>query len=330
VITGDWIVLATDRAGRPQDFEYAPDPSGNDSCAFCAGREDETPRTLASYPPGLSASPYAWQVRVVENLYPVFVDDPPDTGIQPGWVPEAGALRQPSLGQHEVIIESPAHKRYLTELSLAEAQLVFSVYRDRMQSIASAGRWPYALIFKNSGREAGMSREHLHSQLVALPAVPPVAQSELGGARHFLEAHGKCVFCFMYEQVIQDRSRLVHETDRIIAFCPYASRLPYEVCVMPKRHGARFECVDDGELRETSAIVWEVVRRLEACLGRAAYNFLLHSSPFDTRRQDYYHWHIEILPRTSRLAGLEWGTGVLVNTVSPEAAAHQLRGVEKV
>jgi UDPglucose--hexose-1-phosphate uridylyltransferase len=266
-------------------------------------------------------------VRVIENLFPAFVET-----LSEGGARASGGIEscQPSLGRHEVIIESPTHQRYLTELTVAETQLVFEAYRDRMQSISHSGGWAYALVFKNSGREAGMSREHLHSQLVALPAVPPVVQRELEGAKGFLESRGQCVFCYLQELAIHDRSRLVFESERMVAFCPYASRLPYEVWVMPKCHEPRYERASRPDVHETSAAVWDVVRRLETCLGRTAYNYLLHSSPFDTCRQDYYHWHIEILPRTSRLAGLEWGTGVLVNTLSPEVAASRLRGVARV
>jgi UDPglucose--hexose-1-phosphate uridylyltransferase len=328
VVTGQWVILAGGRQDRPQEFVTPPDQPWSDSCAFCAGREEETTAVVASYASPTPGSPHPWQVRVVGNLYPAFIEVPPDNTAR-AVAQDSDSLRHVSLGQHEVIIESPTHRRHLTELSQAEVELVFAAYHDRLQSIVRAGRFKYATIFKNSGRDAGMSREHLHSQLVALPEVPPLARQELAGAEQFLALHGQCVFCFLYDEVRRDPSRLVLETDSMVAFCPFASRVPYEVWVLPKPHQARFDQASPVQVREVAALIRETLQRLETCLGQIAYNYLLHTNPFDTCRQDHYHWHIEILPRTGRLAGLEWGTGLLINTMPPEVAAGRLRGVAR-
>jgi UDPglucose--hexose-1-phosphate uridylyltransferase len=325
LVTGQWVVLAADRLHRPQEFQDPVPQAWTDSCAFCAGREDETTPTVASYPRPAAHAPSAWQVRVVSNLYPAFTPRTAQSTRSVVGGELDGTRSQPSEGQHEVIIESPTHRRFLTELTVAEVELVFEAYRDRWCTIGREGRYAYAVIFKNSGRDAGMSREHLHSQLVALPHVPPVARLELDGAQRFLAQHRMCVYCHLYDELLGDDSRWVGQTDEIVAFCPYASRVAYEVWLMPKRHQAHFEQTSDAQLRETSLLIWQILRRLETCLGPTAYNYVIHSNPFDSTGQDHYHWHIEILPRTGRLAGLEWGTGVLINTVPPEAAARQLR-----
>ncbi len=287
---------------------------------FCAGHEDETTPTIASYRLDSARLSSPWQVRVVSNLYPAFVLGP----SQPN---NDTVLQSASVGQHEVIIESPTHRRHLTELSLAEVQLVFAAYRDRLRSIRAEGHFGYALVFKNSGRDAGMSREHLHSQLVALPSAPPVACQELSGAKRFWSRRHQCVFCFLQQETRRQESRFVIETESMMAFCPFASRVPYETWVLPKEHRSCFEDASDAALRDVAATVLETIRRLQTCLGQVAYNYLLHTNPFDMPRQDHYHWHIEILPRTGRLAGLEWGTGLLINTVPPEVAAERLRSV---
>jgi UDPglucose--hexose-1-phosphate uridylyltransferase len=229
-----------------------------------------------------------------------------------------------------VVIESATHRRRLTELTHSEVELVFHAYRDRLSTIRRQGHYRYALIFKNSGRDAGMTREHLHSQLVALPEVPPLVRLELLGSVRFFRTHRRCAFCQLVDETTRDQRRVVLETETVLAFCPYASRVAYEVWVLPKRHEACFEQTDDRTLNAVARGVRDVVERLETRLGPLAYNFVLHSNPFDTTCQDHYHWHIEILPRTSRLAGLEWGTGLLVNTIQPEVAAEQLRELAKL
>jgi UDPglucose--hexose-1-phosphate uridylyltransferase len=324
------VVIAGDRDHRPQDFPASPDLPQADSCPFCAGREDETTPALASYCMPAVSEPGRWQVRVVSNLYPAFVGLPPgdcQSGERAG---TDGPNWELSRGRHEVIIESAIHRRHLTELSPTEVELVFSAYRDRLRWIRQHGRYAYALVFKNSGRDAGMSREHLHSQLVALPDVPPLARREQLGSLRFYRSHRRCVFCHLIDETLRQQARLVLETETVVAFCPYASRVAYEVWILPKRHEAHFDETIDATLSDIALSVRELVRRLQSCLGPFAYNYVLHSNPFDTCRQDHYHWHIEILPRTSRLAGLEWGTGLLVNTMPPELAAKQLRDAGKI
>lgn len=329
LVTGHWVVIAGDRHGRPQDFPFllAPEAPIAASCAFCAGREQETTPALASY--SASDDPAGtWRVRVVSNLYPAFVVEPPTADCRDA---SSGSdrMQERSVGQHEVIIESATHRRRLSELSLGEVEWVFRAYRDRFRSLRRDGRFRYVLIFKNSGREAGMSREHLHSQLVALPEVPPLPRLELRRSARFYRSHQRCIFCHLIDETITQRSRVVLETDTALAFCPFASRVAYEVWVLPKRHEACFDQTDDRLLCDVAHTMHTLVTRMEHSLGPVPYNLVLHSSPFDTRCQDHYHWHIEILPRTSRLAGLEWGSGLLVNTMLPELAAEQLRQMAK-
>ncbi len=323
LVTGQWFLLAAERAERPYEFLASADTHWSDSCAFCAGRESETTPTIASYPPPASSRhAHPWQVRVVDNLYPILTTDFAATALSAG---TAASCSAPSWGRHEVIIESPLHQRQLTELDSAERFVIFDAYRDRLRSLRAESSLKSVLIFKNSGRDAGMSREHLHSQLVALPHVPPLLQLELDGASRFWDACQECVFCHLAAESQRDGRRLVLETDSLLAFCPFASRTAYEVWIQPKCHAGRYENCNDQVLVELAQIVAELLSKLSRCLGHFAYNYVLHTLPFDTCLEDHYHWHIEIIPRTSRLAGLEWGGGLLVNTVAPETAADRLR-----
>ena len=170
-----------------------------------------------------------------------------------------------------------------------------------------------------------MSQEHIHSQLVALPFLPPVLELELRGAQQFRERSGQCVFCHLAESESREGIRLVGQTEHLVAICPFAGRAPYETWVLPRDHGARFEQTSTTVLAELAQLLQDVLRRLEDCLNYPAYNYVLHSCPFDRQWEDHYHWHFEIIPRIAHLAGLEWGTGVHVNIVSPEVAARTLR-----
>jgi UDPglucose--hexose-1-phosphate uridylyltransferase len=261
-----------------------------------------------------------WQLRVVPNLYPALLP-------AAAWQPPDGIVTRaiPARGWHEVVIESPRHLRRLTELTPEAAALVLQAYRDRFRVFANDPQMACGLAFKNCGRQAGMSQEHIHSQLVALPFLPPVLETELLGARKFHQRSGQCVFCHLAESEQRDSVRLIRQTEHFLAICPYASRAPYETWVLPRHHWARFEQTPTTQLAEFAQLLQQMLRCLEDSLGHPAYNYVLHSCPFDTQWEDHYHWHFEIIPRIAHLAGLEWGTGVHVNIVSPEVAAQTLR-----
>jgi UDPglucose--hexose-1-phosphate uridylyltransferase len=202
---------------------------------------------------------------------------------------------------------------------------VFAVYRDRLTRLKAEEKFRYVQIFKNVGPAAGASLEHVHSQLIALPGVPQVIQQELAtSAEHFREHHTS-LLCSTIERELAAKSRIVAQSPSFVAFCPYASRVPYELCVAPRRHSPRYEDAKVGELGELSRLMVDLIGRIERAVGVSAYNYLLHTQPFDMPAADHYHWHIEILPRLTKLAGFEWGTGCYINPYLPEAAAEHLR-----
>jgi UDPglucose--hexose-1-phosphate uridylyltransferase len=316
------VVIAVDRALRPWARIDSTTQSVTDpNCPFCRGQEHQTPPPVVVYPPvNPHHSPAAWQVRIVPNLYPALLRD---VDAMPASVPPESPNR--AQGWHEVVIESPDHLQRLTELRPDQVALILQAYQERFQVYADDPRMRCAVAFKNCGRDAGMSLEHIHSQLVALPFVPSVLAAELAGAEGFQSRHGCCVFCHLVENEMRQEVRLVRQTDHFLAICPYASRVPFEIWVLPRNHQARFERSPAPLRQELGHLLWDVLRRLEESLAHPAYNYVIHSCPFDTRSEDHYHWHFEIIPRIAHLAGLEWGTGVYVNIVSPEAAADALR-----
>ena len=308
-ITRHWVVIAASRADRPIEFESPEIRRPNLQCPFCPGHEGSTPS--ASYE-CIDPQTGKWQVRFVANLYPAF-----DSTLG-----ESGSIQkdgEPAYGVHEVIIESPRHVSRLTELTGKEVGVVFETYQRRLRSLASDNRIAYCLLFKNCGTAAGISLEHIHSQLVALPSIPPVVERELHEAREWFAKNDRCAFC---DVINQSDGRVVETDERFIAVCPYASRFPYEMWILPKEHAPHF--YQDDAISDLGRFVRRMLMRLERQVPNAAYNVILHSSPFGNQRYEHYHWHIEIIPRLATVAGLEWGSGIHVNTVAPEFAAQQL------
>jgi UDPglucose--hexose-1-phosphate uridylyltransferase len=318
-----WVIVGGQRAGRPHEFEEQVVRRIADPCPFCAGNESETPEALATY---RRPQDNGWSVRVVPNKYPAVEPSPAangDTGNH-----ELFASR-PALGQHEVIIESPRHVASLSELTADECALVFAAYRDRLAALRSEGQFRYVQIFKNVGAAAGASIEHSHSQLLALPHVPLHVADELESCRRYRQEHGRVLLAALLDEELARGARIVAEGPSLVAFCPWASRFPYEVWIVPRRQEPSFAAVPPGEIGEAARLVQELIGCIERALGPVGYNFLLHSQPFDTSRYDYYHWHIELFPRITKVAGFEWSTGVFINTTPPETAADELRAASR-
>ncbi len=323
-ITSRWVIIAANRAARPNEFLAAPPRRVAKVCPFCKGQEDQTPAAVATYP-GSGSSRLAddWQVRVVPNLFPAL-------GSDRRFVLEKNGLFElgPDVGIHEVIIESPQHVVSMSDQRDDEVALVLGVYRDRL--IAASGRpnVVHATVFKNVGVAAGASLEHTHSQLVALPMVPATILEEQCGAQHYYQQHDRCIYCDMIEQEQRAESRVVRRSAHFVALCPFASRFALETWILPAEHSSHFEQTRDAQLVELAQMVRQCLLRLQVALDGAAYNFIIHSAPFDTAVLRHYHWHIEILPRIANAAGFEWGTGFHINSIPPEQAARTLRTVD--
>jgi UDPglucose--hexose-1-phosphate uridylyltransferase len=332
-IVGRLVIIAPERSARPQEFVDTPHVARSASCPFCVGSEVETPHEIAALrDSGTSADEPGWRVRVVPNKYPALGPLPSEVEQRARSTIDDGLLTTDNraVGVHEVIIESSEHLLATGSLRVAQLTDVLKVYRDRLRVHRADPRLRYVQIFKNVGEAAGASIEHLHSQLMGLEFVPAAIKDELAGCRDHQARTGRCVFCELVEQELAAGARVVAESDDVVALCPYASRFPYEVWLVPRRHAARFEDSDDRLLAAAAECLLGVVRGIEklfGTIGRSAvgYNYLLHSAPFDSSEPCYYHWHIEVLPRAVKQAGFEWGTGVHINPVAPEEAAATLR-----
>jgi UDPglucose--hexose-1-phosphate uridylyltransferase len=317
-----WVIVGSDRAARPNEFIEEPVRRQPGPCPFCFGHESETPPAVTEY---RGDKDVGWLVRVVPNKFPAVTTD---EAACPKCLPLSSNLAEneiPGFGRHEVIIESPRHVASLAELTSAEAERVLFAYRDRILSLKAEGRYRYVQIFKNVGPGAGASLEHVHSQLVALPGVPEVVATELTSCREHFAQHGRPLVSDLIATELSAGERIVAQSPHYLAFCPRAARFPYETWVLPRRPEPRFEATQTGELGELAGLLQEVVGRIERAAGFPAYNCVLHTQPFDTPAHDHYHWHIEIIPRLTKVAGFEWGTGCFINPLPPETAAAHLR-----
>ncbi len=233
--------------------------------------------------------------------------------------------RMNGIGAHEVIIETPEHVRSLTELTEERTREVIYAYRDRLADLRGDPRMVCGMVFKNVGAAAGASLDHTHSQINVTPVVPRTIKQEMEGCRQFYDYRGRCLFCDMVEQESADGARIVAESPHFLAFLSFAPRFPFETWIVPRRHSSHFEDIQDDEVPEMARMLRLVIDKMERLLGRPAYNYMIHTSPLPMERIEHYHWHVEIIPRLTRVAGFEWGTGFYINPLAPEEAAGYLR-----
>lgn len=323
-IVGRWVIVAKSRARRPHDFTSTPQLRSSTFCPFCEGNEDQTPGEIIAYRNhGSAPNLPGWRVRVVPNKFPALEIE--------GDLHKRGEGiydMMHGVGAHEVIIESPEHVLSTSELSERNLQEVFWVYRDRLVDLKKDPRLVYGMLFKNVGEAAGASLEHTHSQLIVTPIVPISVREEMLGALEFYKYRGRCVFCDMIQQELATEKRIVLDTPGFVAFCPFASRFPFETWVLPKHHSSHYENIQKNGIEELARIMRRVMAKIEAALDRPAYNYIVHTGPFDVPELGHYHWHLEIIPRLTKTAGFEWGSGFYINPVPPEDAAAFLRDIE--
>jgi UDPglucose--hexose-1-phosphate uridylyltransferase len=229
------------------------------------------------------------------------------------------------LGAHEVVIETPRHHETLSTLPLKAVKDVLWAYRERMTDLRRDQRLRYVLVFKNHGVSAGASLEHSHSQIIALPIVPRRVSEEIEGAKNYFHYKDRCVFCDIIRQELQQRSRLIIENQAFLSIAPFASRFPFETWILPKTHYPNFEHMEPLLYEQAAQILSETLHRLHQVLNDPPYNYIIHTSSFSEMENDHYHWHFEIMPKLTKVAGFEWGTGFYINPTPPEEAAQYLR-----
>ena len=319
-ITGRWVIISSDRGKRPADFGDQRTKKRGGFCPFCSGNERTTPHEILAYRDSGLADQPGWRLRVVPKKFPALQIE--------GELNKQGEGifdKMNGIGAHEVFIESPDHNATLATLPPKAALEVLLAFRDRMEDLKKDRRFQYTLIFKNEGLTAGATLEHSHSQLIALPIVPIQVQEEIDGCRRHYDLKERCIYCDIIRQETQNRLRLVGESSLFLALAPFAPRFPFETWVLPKRHISCFACSTADDFKDFAGLLQETLRRIDRALSNPPYNFVIHTSPFKEEVNEYYHWHIEIMPKLTNIAGFEWGSGFYMNPTPPEEAAKFLR-----
>jgi UDPglucose--hexose-1-phosphate uridylyltransferase len=259
-------------------------------------------------------------VRVVPNKFPAL-------GIEGTLNRQAEGMfdKMNGVGAHEVIIESPDHNVTLASMPEKRIEDVLWAYRDRIVDLRQDKRFKYVLIFKNHGEAAGASLEHPHGQLIALPILPKHVREELEGAKQYYVYKERCVFCDLVRQELEDPIRVIAENDDFVTLAPYAPRFPFETWILPKRHESAFENSSSHIFENLAKSLKQLLMKADLVLDRPAYNLVIHSSPVQEPFNEHYHWHIEFMPKLTKTAGFEWGTGFYINPTPPEESARFLR-----
>ena len=334
-IVDRWVIIATERSRFPEDFWEVIAAPQSTFCPFCPGHEDRTPPEIAQYGRPVDAPPNSdgWQTRVVPNKFPVLTIDG-DTA--PQGLGMFDMMR--GVGAHEVIIENPAHLWDPANATIDEMEFVLRAYTDRIQDLRQDPRFRFIMVFRNAGAAAGATIEHPHSQVIALPFTPKSVKEQLDSARDHFNRKSRCIYCDLLQQELYMKYRVVEATDDFVVLCPYASRFPFEMQILPRHHLHDFTQISEDQRSALADVLSRSLRRLKNLLHSPAYNMTLHTAPvmhprpgrphyWGTIEQDF-HWHIDILPRLAKVAGFEWANNLYINPVTPENAADFLREVE--
>ncbi|HTZ11365.1 MAG TPA: galactose-1-phosphate uridylyltransferase [Candidatus Margulisiibacteriota bacterium] len=323
-VAGRWVIVDTDHPNKPEDFEYEQYVPKGGTCPFCYGSEQMTPPEIEAFRDnGTSPNTPGWKVRVVPNKFPALQieGDLDRRGL--------GIYDMTNgIGAHEVLVESPYHHKDIPDLMENEIELFLAMCCRRGQDLARDKRFKYIMLFRNYGHAAGASLEHPHTQIVALPMIPKNVMEEIKGAEKYFEYRERCLFCDMIRQEIQEQERVISENEHFLSFCPFASRFPFEIWIIPKRHSGHFCNMPSEKLPALASILKDTVTRIKKVFVNLSYNYIIHSSPVDSDAgSEYYHWHIEFMPKLTRVAGFEWGTGFYIDPTSPELAVKYLKAV---
>jgi UDPglucose--hexose-1-phosphate uridylyltransferase len=323
-----WVIISTERGKRPMDF-IPVEPKGEaGSCPFCEGNEFMTPGEIYSVrPPDSVPNQQKWKIRVVPNKYPAL-------HVEGNLDREGVGMfdKMNGIGAHEIIIETPCHIDPFQNRPIDRVVELLEAYRKRLVDLSQDVRLLYIMIFKNMGTTAGASLSHEHSQIIATPIVPKRVTEEITGTLQYFNYKMRCVYCDIIREEKRFGTRIVYENSSFITICPFASRFPFELWLMPKRHMSGYGMMTGQEMIELAKCLSSSMKRLSTALGEPQYNWMLHTEPNRLvprypwpNIDEHYHWHMEIIPKLTRIAGFEWGTGFYINPTPPEDAAGFLR-----
>ncbi len=321
VITREWVIIATERAKRPDQFKRTEArkvlPAFVPTCPFCPGNEHMTPPQTYIAPPNGK-----WQVRVAPNKFAAVTS----VGERKRLV--QGIKRTiTGVGYHEVIVETPLHNAATAQLADPEVETIIETYLNRFRMASADSRVEQVVIFKNHGEAAGTSLEHPHSQMIAAPVITTQLRDRLFSALNHYDEFGECLFCRVLEQELKDAIRIVYETKHFVAFVPFAVLTPFSILIMPRRHMACFSELNDAEAADLAHNLRRTLLKLFRGLDDPDFNYVIRTAPAANMGVKYYHWYVSIIPRLTKMAGFELGSGMFINVSLPEENARFLREV---
>ncbi|MEA1981492.1 MAG: galactose-1-phosphate uridylyltransferase [candidate division Zixibacteria bacterium] len=323
-VVGRWVIISTERGKRPTSFSSVSKRVAAAMCPFCAGHEHNTPSEVLAYRKvDTEPNQPGWSLRVFPNKYPALrVEGGLDRA------PKGLYDKMNGVGAHEVIVETSEHACDIVDMSDEQVRDIFWAYRERMIDLEKDIRIKYILVFKNHGEAAGASLEHAHSQLIATPIIPKRVAEEISGAKRYFEYKERCIFCDINRQEIEENERLVSDFDSFIVVQPFAPRFPFETWVLPKTHQSSYLEMSDKDHLVLARCFKDTLARLKIALNDPPFNFILHTRPTSKESHEYYHWHFEIIPKLTKIAGFEWGSGIYINPTTPEESAEFLRNID--
>ncbi|WP_295158528.1 galactose-1-phosphate uridylyltransferase [uncultured Brachyspira sp.] len=324
-VTNQSVIISSERVGRPSDYvneDKRHIANSELSCPFCRGHEMKTPDAVYTVYPDKDE---IWQVRIVPNKYPIISETNENELPKESSLFYAGS----SKGFHDVVIEHPNHYFSFYNSNTEDFVYIFKAVIMRLKELAKDKDMLYSLYFKNFGPEAGASLYHSHSQIITTPFVPIQMLDEINGALEYHKENGRCVYCDIIKEEKLLNERVICENDNFIAICPFASKSPYQIYIMPKEHSDSIIYIPSSNIFDFSSILKNVFDRLYKLLGEVGFNYVLHTiSPvLENKYEHSNHWFLDIMPKMSKLAGYELGSGVFINSITPEDAALQLRNI---
>lgn len=318
-ISGRWVIISVERGKRPSDFPVRFHTRRGGFCAFCEGNEYTTPSEIyAVRPDGSKPNTPGWTLRVVPNKFPALIVEGDLKKTAEGIYDKMNGV-----GAHEVVIETPDHNLTLSTMPLKGVEDVLMAFYQRMSELKKDERLKYVLIFKNEGESAGASLEHSHSQIIGLPVVPRIVEEEIENSKRYFDYKERCIFCDIIHQELMTGTRLISENEDFISIAPFAPRSPFETFILPRKHGSSF--TPNSGFHLLAEILQVTLKQIDKVLEQPPYNMMIHTAPLRNQVDEYYHWHIEIKPVLTAMAGFEWGTGFYINPTPPEEAARFMR-----
>ena len=321
LITREWVIIATERAKRPEEFRGKKNkknlPEYLDSCPFCPGNEQRTPEEIMRIPDGNN-----WKIRVTPNKFAAL-----STELKRERKNEGGRHIITGFGKHEVIIESPTHNLLMADMPLDDIANVIRTYRQRFDAIYEDPGIEHVIIFKNYGEGAGTSLLHSHSQIIGTPVTPLQVRHRIEEGMRYFDNTGGCLMCTCLNDELSDGRRIILNTEHFVTLVPFAALSPFHTWIFPKRHCATFSSVREEEVVDLSSHLKTILRKFYVGLEDPDFNYVIRSENPKECTSEYFHWYISIVPRITQVAGFELGSGMYINTSIPEESADFLRKI---